>query len=117
MTGDREKAYALLQPSAIKLFNGAHGLQLNERDCVLFSGDKYRFTAESADDLCYINRRADGALQTEIFASPYIADWHTGAAVLVAGFFLNVSEKTKRGNIATAQRGKGKQVQLTELAE
>lgn len=117
MTADRENAYRLLQPFAVDLFNIVSTVQIGLRDCVLFSGDKNRFTAQAVHDLCYINRRAQGAAQTEIFASPYISNWDTGLAVLVAGFFLNYDEATSRGNIATAQRGEGKEQQLTALCE
>ena len=117
MTADRENAYRLIQPYAVALFNIVSTVQIALLDCVLFSGDKEKFKRQCRHDLCYINRRAKGAEQTEIFASPFIADWHTGLAVLVAGFFLHYDEKTARGNIATAQHGKGKEQQLTALAE
>jgi hypothetical protein len=117
MTADRELWYRTLQPIALAVFNAASNVMLSLKDVVLYTGDSKRFKKAAAADLCYIERRAGVMDQTEIFASPYIPDYDTGLAVLVAGMFLHFDEGSARGNIATAQRGQGKDLQLTALAE
>lgn len=118
MTGDRELEYQVLQPIAQRIFNATSTVQIKLKDVVLFSGDKNRFKSAAKFDLCYINRRAKPTdLQTEIFASPFVPDHGTALAVLVAGMFLHFDEATSRGNIATARKGQGKDLQLTALCE